>query len=92
MLCANYISAHSRAHGAAPVRPPGGAETPAEPRPQPQQTRWKCEWPRAVEVLGSVAARLELSPVCIHEGSDSQHNLKGLQGVRGINCSCNLRP
>lgn len=48
-----------------------------------------------VEVMGSVktAARgVELSPACIHWSSGSQHNLKGLQGVRGINCSCNLRP
>ena len=48
-----------------------------------------------VEVPGSVrsaAPGVELSPVCIHGSSDSQHNLKGLQGVRGINCSCNLRP
>lgn len=92
MLRANYISVHSRAHGAAALWPAGGAKTPAERRPESQQSSWKCEWPCVVEVLGSVAARLELSPVCIHEGSDSKHNLKGLQGVTGINCSCNLRP
>lgn len=54
-----------------------------------------CVCAHVVGVPGSVksaALGVEPSPVCIHWSSDSQHNLKGLQGVRGINCSCNLRP
>lgn len=52
-----------------------------------------CEY--IVGVPGSVksaALGVELSLVCIHWVSNFQHNLKGLQGVSGINCSCNLRP